>query len=51
MTNEQGSKLTIPSSHYNTAHFNNPDFEPEQWTPENDYAAADRPRKKSSHSA
>ncbi|KAE9991116.1 hypothetical protein EG327_000413 [Venturia inaequalis] len=39
------------SSHYNTAHFNNPDFEPVQWQPGNDYhQPGDRGRKRSSHS-
>jgi ubiquitin thioesterase protein OTUB1 len=36
------------SSHYNTAHFNNPDFEPEQWLPGSEYTMpGERPRKKS----
>ncbi|KAE9976728.1 hypothetical protein EG328_002443 [Venturia inaequalis] len=39
------------NSHYNTAHFNNPDFEPVQWQPGNDYhQPGDRGRKRSSHS-
>jgi ubiquitin thioesterase protein OTUB1 len=41
----------LRSSHYNIAHFNNPDFEPEQWQPGNDYhQPGDRGRKRSSHS-
>lgn len=41
----------LRSSHYNTAHFNNPDFEPEQWQPGNDYhQPGDRGRKRSAHS-
>jgi len=34
------------NSHYNTAHFRNPDFEPEQYRPSMD---SDRPRKRHSH--
>jgi ubiquitin thioesterase protein OTUB1 len=32
------------NSHYNPAHFSNPEFEPEQWLPEADYVATDRSR-------
>lgn len=28
---------TSSSSHYNTAHFMNPDFQPEEWHPEDEY--------------
>lgn len=44
------SKLTTDSSHFNTAHFLNPDFQPEQWDPEDEYAMATNknPRHKNS---
>lgn len=28
--------LMMFSSHYNTAHFNNPDFQPEAWSPDHE---------------
>lgn len=30
--------LTPTSSHFNTAHFLNPDFQPEEWRPDDDYS-------------
>ncbi|KAF2146228.1 uncharacterized protein K452DRAFT_220097 [Aplosporella prunicola CBS 121167] len=35
------------NSHYNTAHFLNPDFQPEEWTPDAEYASSNRSRHKS----
>lgn len=29
--------LTNTSSHFNTAHFLNPDFQPEEWKPDDEY--------------
>ena len=31
------ASLTLQSSHFNTAHFLNPDFQPEEWHPEDEY--------------
>jgi hypothetical protein len=39
--------LTVYSSHYNPAHFRNPEFKPEQWQPD-EYNTIDKSRKKSS---
>lgn len=36
------------NSHYNTAHFLNPDFQPEEWSPESEYVTSNRSRHKSS---
>ncbi|OCL02684.1 cysteine proteinase [Glonium stellatum] len=36
------------NSHYNTAHFLNPDFQPEEWTPDSEYVTSNRSRNKSS---
>lgn len=38
--------LTLYSSHYNTAHFMNPDFQPEEWCPDGDYATGNKGRHK-----
>ncbi|KAF2489043.1 cysteine proteinase [Lophium mytilinum] len=35
------------NSHYNTAHFLNPDFQPEEWTPDSEYVTTNRSRHKS----
>ncbi|KAF2270788.1 cysteine proteinase [Lojkania enalia] len=35
------------NSHYNTAHFLNPDFQPEEWSPDAEYATGNRGRHKS----
>ncbi|KAF2003808.1 cysteine proteinase [Amniculicola lignicola CBS 123094] len=35
------------NSHYNTAHFLNPDFQPEEWSPDTEYATGNRGRHKS----
>ncbi|KAF2467200.1 cysteine proteinase [Lindgomyces ingoldianus] len=35
------------NSHYNTAHFLNPDFQPEEWSPDSEYATGNRGRHKS----
>ncbi|KAF2273646.1 cysteine proteinase [Westerdykella ornata] len=35
------------NSHYNTAHFLNPDFQPEEWSPGAEYATSNRGRHKS----
>jgi ubiquitin thioesterase protein OTUB1 len=35
------------NSHYNTAHFLNPDFQPEEWSPDSEYSAGNRGRHKS----
>ena len=34
------SALTYHSSHFNTAHFMNPDFQPEEWCPDGEYATS-----------
>lgn len=34
-------ELTRCSSHFNTAHFLNPDFQPEEWHPEDEYVIPD----------
>lgn len=39
--------LTNSSSHFNTAHFMNPDFQPEEWCPDGDYATGNKGRHKS----
>lgn len=39
--------LTNPSSHYNTAHFLNPDFQPEEWSPDTEYGTGNKGRHKS----
>ncbi|OMP88751.1 Ubiquitin thioesterase OTUB1 [Diplodia seriata] len=35
------------NSHYNTAHFLNPDFQPEEWSPDTEYSSNSRGRHKS----
>lgn len=40
------SRLTNRSSHYNTAHFMNPDFQPEEWCPDGEYATGNKGRHK-----
>ncbi|OCK83800.1 cysteine proteinase [Lepidopterella palustris CBS 459.81] len=35
------------NSHYNTAHFLNPDFQPEEWSPDSEYVTGSRSRHKS----
>lgn len=44
------STLTPKSSHYNQAHFLNSDFQPEQWTPNDEITTTSRGRQKSSSS-
>ena len=39
--------LTRSSSHYNTAHFLNPDFQPEEWSPDTEYGTGNKGRHKS----
>lgn len=34
--------LTLASSHFNTAHFLNPDFQPEEWRPDDDYVTTSK---------
>ncbi|KAL1630577.1 hypothetical protein SLS54_000448 [Diplodia seriata] len=44
------SPLSVPhsqDSHYNTAHFLNPDFQPEEWSPDTEYSSNSRGRHKS----
>jgi hypothetical protein len=41
-------KLTWTSSHFNTAHFRNPDFQPEEWTPCAEYGTSKSGRQKHS---
>ncbi|KAF2202231.1 cysteine proteinase [Delitschia confertaspora ATCC 74209] len=50
-----GQQHTLPfqtsifrNSHYNTAHFLNPDFQPEEWSPDAEYSTSSRSRHKSS---
>jgi ubiquitin thioesterase protein OTUB1 len=40
--------LTFASSHFNVAHFNNPEFTPEQWKPEFEYRNGNEKRKRPS---
>jgi hypothetical protein len=35
------------SSHFNTAHFMNPDFQPEEWCPDGEYSTGNKGRHKS----
>lgn len=30
----------LVSSHYNTAHYLNPDFQPEEWRPDDEYVTS-----------
>lgn len=41
------SSLTPASSHFNTAHFLNPDFQPEEWSPDGEYTTGNKGRHKS----
>jgi len=41
------SRLIVFSSHFNTAHFMNPDFQPEEWSPDGEYATGNKGRHKS----
>ncbi|KAJ4362154.1 hypothetical protein N0V95_001502 [Ascochyta clinopodiicola] len=40
------TELTPASSHYNTAHFMNPEFQPEEWCPDGEYATGNKGRHK-----
>lgn len=41
--------LTFYSSHFNTAHFMNPDFQPEEWHPGDDYVVTTASGKSARH--
>jgi len=46
-TNNFCQTAIFKNSHFNPAHFNNPDFEPEQWSPDADYNTGEKSRKRS----